>query len=400
MLSLRGDDNAPPAANEPGAALRRRRGIIRSMSAKPRSTRREFLQGQAAIDAVAHFDAGAAAAVSLPEPSADRYLVRLSRQAMACTFEVFLNAGEHDGGTAAALAALDLVDRLEDQLSVYRDESEICHLNRHAPFGPVPVEARLFDLLRKAVELHRDTHGAFDVTAGRLSSVWGFKTRRGQLPPPEEIEAALECVGTQYLELDAGDNSVRFARPGVEVNLGSIGKGYALDRCAELLADAGIDSYLLHGGNSSVLARGTQGGAVEDGWQVGLRHPLRPERRLGQLRLADRALATSGSGTQFFRHEGRRLGHILDPRRGWPAEGVLTASAVAPTAAEADALATAFYVMGPAATRDYCQQHPLVGAMMICPGRGRGPLKSIASGSTTRIGPYSTRRNCLKRRPN
>src|SRR5262249_4156409 len=144
---------------------------------------------------------------------------------------------------------------------------------------------------------------------------------------------------------------VRLDRAGVEINLGSIGKGYALDRMAELLVAEGIENFLIHGGNSSVLGRGVgQESGVRSqeleeteretrGWWVGLRHPLVPERRIGEICLRDRALGTSGSGTQFFVHEGKRYGHILDPRTGRPAEGTLSTTVAAPTGAEADALA-------------------------------------------------------------
>jgi thiamine biosynthesis lipoprotein len=143
---------------------------------------------------------------------------------------------------------------------------------------------------------------------------------------------------------------VRFLRPGVEINPGAIGKGWAIDRAVESLAAAGVASVLVHGGQSSVRARGTQGPAVEGrhGWRVGLRHPLRPGRRLATITLDDRALGTSGSGTQFFIDRGRRVGHILDPRTGLPAEGVISATVLAESAADADALATALYVLGPA----------------------------------------------------
>jgi thiamine biosynthesis lipoprotein len=104
------------------------------------------------------------------------------------------------------------------------------------------------------------------------------------------------------------------------------------------------------------------------------------ERRIGELRLKDRALGTSGSGTQFFMHEGRRYGHLIDPRSGQPAEGVFSVSVMAPTAAEADALATAFYVMGPEATRDYCAAHPQIGCVMLCPDESEGRLRVHAFG--------------------
>lgn len=346
------------------------------MPGTPRSTRRDFLTGKAALDAVAPIDVGAPPGTP-SAAQAGSHLLRLSRRAMACSFEVYLDAVRYKQGTEAALAALDRIDHLEDQLSVYRESSEISYLNRTATLGPVEVEAELFALLERAVDLYHQTGGAFDVTAGRLSQVWGFKRRQGSIPTATELADARESIGSELLELDGSDHSVRFRRDGLEINLGSIGKGYALDRAAGELLAAGIDDFLLHGGNSSVLARGTHGAVAGiAGWSVGVRNPLDPADRLGHLRLVDQALATSGSGAQFFIHEGRRYGHILDPRSGWPAEGVLSATVVASCAADADALATAFYVMGVDGARDYCGSHPDLGAVVICPGPQTGTVET------------------------
>jgi len=133
------------------------------------------------------------------------------------------------------------------------------------------------------------------------------------------------------------------------------------------LDEAGHGDYLWHGGGSSVLARGTNRASRDRCWTLGLRHPREPERRLLEFHLRDRALATAGGASQFFEHEGRRFSHIVDPRTGWPAEGVLTATVLAPTAALADGLATAFFVMGVEAVEEYCARHPTLGAVLVCP---------------------------------
>jgi thiamine biosynthesis lipoprotein len=166
------------------------------------------------------------------------------------------------------------------------------------------------------------------------------------------------------------------------LNLGAIGKGHALDRCGELLAEAGVENYVCHGGQSSILARGSHASTREagGGWTVGVGHPLRPGKRLAEIRLRDRAIGTSGSATQFFRHQGKRYGHILDPRTGWPAEGVLSATVLAPTAALADALATAFYILGVERSFDFCRAHPEISALLVTPGRGSGAIEVQAHG--------------------
>ena len=150
---------------------------------------------------------------------------------------------------------------------------------------------------------------------------------------------------------------------------------------AELLDAAEVGDYLLHGGKSSVLARGDQPGEpAGSGWTIGLRHPLRPAERLAEFCLRDQSLSTSGSGTQFFRRRGRRYGHILDPRTGQPVEGIFSATVIAPTAAEADALSTAFYVMGPEKTAAYCANRPELAAVLVCPASREGDVRLFAFG--------------------
>jgi len=303
------------------------------------------------------------------DPASDAYLVRIGRRAMACQFQVFFNAGQYTQGCPAALAALDLVERLEAQMTVYRAESELSAINREAADEAVTVEGGLFDLLARSVDLWRRTDGAFDITAGPLSDVWGFARRQGRMPREAELAEALSRVGSQWLELNTDEQSIHFSRQGVQLNLGAIGKGEALDRAAAIIHEDGIGDFLFHGGQSSVLARGARAGVSDQGWAVGLIHPLRPQQRIGQVHLRNAALATSGSGTQFFTHRGRRYGHILDPRTGRPAEGMLSCTVIAPTAAEADALATAMYVMGPDKAADWCRRQPQYSAILIWPGK-------------------------------
>ena len=361
------------------------------MSIPRRPSRREFLTGsavrQVAQDAL---DQGLLGTDSDPTPPPP--LIEVGRKAMACEFHVYLNAGQHAGAIDHAVAALDLVDQLEDQLTVYREHSEISRLNRMAHQQPMLVERRLFALLKQALDLHRETNGAFDITAGPISKLWGFYRREGRMPGEEEIAAVLSRVGSQYLELDATAQSAHFARSGMELNLGGIGKGYALDRCAELLAKQNVPDYLIHGGQSSILASGSRQGlpSGQQGWSIALRHPLRDEVRLGEVWLRDQALGTSGTAHQFFYHQGKRYAHILDPRTARPAEGMLSTTVIAPTAALADALATAFFVMGVEAALAYCESHPQIGALLVTPGERSGALSVHAAGLSEEVWkPYS-----------
>lgn len=343
------------------------------------SNRREFLKGHAALRAARDLTAnigqsgageGEAPNAAWSDPQTAGYLVRYSRTAMACEWEVLLNYHEQANGTAPALAALDLVEELEAQLTVYRDTSEVSYLNQRAAEQSIVVEERLFQLLELAATIWQETGGAYDITSGPLTKVWGFYQRQGRLPSDEEIATALAKVGTQDLVLEPTARTVRFQKPGLEINLGSIGKGYTLDRCAELFAAANVANFLLHGGNSSMLACGGQGS--DDCWWVGVRDPLRSERRIFEVAVRNRAVGTSGAAVQFFVHRGERYGHIIDPRSGWPARGLLSVTVLAPTAAAADALATALYVLGPAGSREYLAQHSEVSAILFTAGQKSG----------------------------
>jgi thiamine biosynthesis lipoprotein len=278
---------------------------------------------------------------------------------MATLFEILIPVDTRNGA-AIASEALDLIDELEAQLTVYRDDSEISLINQRATHVEVEVEPRLFDLLQQCESLTAQTWGAFDVTAGPLIKAWGFFLRQGRVPTPLERQEAINCVGMRHVELNTDRRTVRFRRDGVELNFGSIGKGHALDRAAELIQERGMRSALLHAGGSSVRVIGER--------PVGIRHPWNEEQRIAVVQLRDRALGTSAATYQHFEYNRRKLGHLLDPRTGRPAEGIASATALAPTAAEADALATAFYILGVEKTRLYCAARPDVGAVLLPDG--------------------------------
>jgi len=338
----------------------------------PKSTsRRDFLSGLAAGES------------ETPkfQPNEGAYLTQLSRQAMASTFEIYLNSQSSGKHTDDAIAALDLVTALEEQLSAYRYDSEICRLNATAYLRPMVVEQRLWELLQLCVELFEATTGAFDVTSGPLSKVWGFFDRQGKVPQEEDLARAIALVGSDQMTLDPNAQTLHFTQEGIELNLGSIGKGYALDRCRELLEQAEVADFLIHGGSSSVLARGNrQVDSDEPGWEVGIPHPVRNDQRIGTVRLKDEALGTSGAAFQAFYHQGKRYGHVLDPRTGRPRTGILGATAVASSATLADALATACYVMNDQEIEKLLEYYPHVSVLRVLPGAKRGSIETVTYG--------------------
>jgi thiamine biosynthesis lipoprotein len=277
-------------------------------------------------------------------------LTQVTRRAMATEFVVMLPAHAADA-VEGAVTALEQLDAIENSLTIYRPESEISQANQLAWQQPFQLSEATFALLQKALQWSERTGGAFDITAGPLVEAWGFGRRRGRKPNSEEIDSALQRVGYQKLELSAEQRTVRMARAEMSINLGAIGKGDALDRIAAELRDQGLNDFLIHGGNSSVIAAGDQTSGSGLGWAVGIAHPTKPKRRLAGLWLRDMALATSGSGKQFFHHRGQRYGHVIDPRTGYPAGDLLSLTVLMESAADADACATGLFVTGSSGIR-------------------------------------------------
>jgi thiamine biosynthesis lipoprotein len=285
---------------------------------------------------------------------------------MACRFEVTLS-GEDSHHVGGAHEALGEAGRLEQAWSVFRDDSTISAVNRRAADGPVAVDPELFDLLQRCRDLHADTEAAFDVTSTPLSRCWGFMARQGRVPSSEEIASARASVGMDGVALDADSRSVCFTRGGTSLNLGSIGKGYAVGAIASRLRHHGVRHALVSAASSSIVAIGGRG----RGWTIDVCSRLARDHRLVRFFLRDAAMATSGAGEQFVEAGGRRYGHVIDPRTGWPAMGLLSVSVVTSDGAAADALATAFFVGGVALARRYCATHPET-LVLVTPDDGTG----------------------------
>ncbi len=305
--------------------------------------------------------------------------MRVAREAMGTEFEVLVCGVDEQSLVDAANEALDEVEALDRQLSLYRERSELSSINRRASAEYVRVEPRLLGLLELAGRIHADSEGAFDITVAPLIECWGFFRGEGQLPGADSIATALQTVGMRHVELRGAERTVHFRRAGVRLDLGGIAKGYAVDRAVEVLRDRGIARALVHGGKSSVYALGAP--PDQDAWTLGIRHPHDSSRRVTVVHLKDQALSTSGSYEKFFEADGKLYSHIIDPRTGWPATGMLSASALSPTAAQSDALATAFFVMGLERTRRYCAAHSDIEAVLVPEPRGGEPVTAVRVGN-------------------
>lgn len=299
-------------------------------------------------------------AKSSPEPL---QLLRVGRPAMGTRFEILFPSVFREL-IESTHRALDEVRRLEALMTYFDASSQVSQLNREAFHDAVRVDPELFEILRVGMQLWESTGGAFDLAAGALWRCWGFHQKRVEIPSSEALSEALANSGFQSVALNEVDRTVRFAQPELEVNLGSIGKGFALDRAGAILQNSGLENALLHSGHSSILALGSPA-SDGAGWSVSVRKPLREETDLLLLRLKDLAMGTSGVEEQYFEIDGKRYGHILDPRSGQPATNNLSATAISAEATSADALATAFFVMSVQEVEDYCRRNPSLGAILV-----------------------------------
>jgi thiamine biosynthesis lipoprotein len=273
--------------------------------------------------------------------------VILARPAMGTRFEIVLCGSDPVFLRAAGEEALDEVERLEAQMSLYRPDSELSGLNARAAAAPVTVEPRFFRFLERVATLSAATDGAFDPTIAPLMRLWGLVAsapEAARLPDTAALAAARECVGMQHVALEAEAHTVRFLRPGMSLDLGAVGKGYAVEQAAALLCDAGVEAALIHAGTSTVAALGTPPDA--EAWSVAIRHPTSPERPLAQAHLRDCALSVSAPHGKSFTLDGRRYGHVLDPRTGAPVHSALLAAVITDSPTDSDALSTALLTLG------------------------------------------------------
>ena len=330
---------------------------------------------QAARDAIENFEFNVPdLPLDVSETKQASWLESFEKRAMACDWELMFNLQQYPQSGLAADKVMQLIDELEAQLTIYDADSEVSQLNVGAADAPFPLSRNLFQLLQRAQTIYELTDGAFDITAGQLSSVWGFEQRKGSVPDAEALENALASIGMQHLTLDAETSSVTFAAPKLKVNLGGIGKGYTIDRSAQMIRDQGIEDFVLHGGQSSVIAGGSQKSLEsgdENGWPIGLSHPLLPERRLAEFYLRNAALGTSGTARQGFFHQGKRFGHIIHPKTGWPTDHFLSTTVISESAELSDALATAFFVMPIESVEAICRQRTDIAAVLVSASPGK-----------------------------
>ncbi len=265
----------------------------------------------------------------------------------------------------AALVSLHHTDSL---MTNWTETSEVARINRLASMQTVTLDPEVNDVLTIAAAVGQASGGLFDITVEPLVRVWGFLGGEPKVPAESAIELALVPVGWSRLQFDSGAASLRFKNPQTRIDLGGVAKGHGVDRVALLLRQAGVKDALIDlSGN--MVALGDAAG--KNGWTIGIMDPSRRYDYLGSVVLHDEAVATSGNYYQYVMNPGqpdsRRYGHILDPRTGWPAEGMASATVIAADATSADAWATALVVAAPDAARRMAKAHTELQVVLVEP---------------------------------
>ncbi len=306
-------------------------------------------------------------------------------ESMGGAFSIVAYGPDSNVLRAATEAAGEEAKRIEELISNYMPASEWSEINRDAGMKPVRVSAETIALLQACKRYHELSGGTFDITVGPLMKVWGFYKGSGHLPHRAEVRAALARVGSDKILIE-GD-AVRFAKNGMNIDPGGIGKGYAVDRMAAILREYGIQSALISAARSSIYAMGAPPNDPE-GWKVHIRDPKDAKKVAQEVFLRDQSMSTSGNYEKFFFAEGKMYSHIMDPRTGFPAQGMLSVSVIAPRCIDSEAWTKPLYIQG----RAWAQQHmPREFRAYLCEDatataapRDRGPFGPRANTRDTR----------------
>ena len=256
-----------------------------------------------------------------------------------------------------AFGAFNEIDRL---MSNYRDDSELTLVNQSAAYAPVTVSEPMFRVLEAARRVSQASHGAFDVTVGPLVRLWGFYDREPHLPTPSELAGVRPLIDYRNLLLDEARQAVSFARPKVEIDLGGIAKGFAVEVAANVLRRRGLGGLIDAGGNQYLL--GTPPGKRL--WTVGIKDPDARGHVVGVVETEETSVSTSADSSNFLVANGKKYGHILDPRTLAPSTSALSATVLARDGTLADAMSKAAFILGPRAGLELVDSFPGMSAVI------------------------------------
>jgi thiamine biosynthesis lipoprotein len=264
-------------------------------------------------------------------------------------------------GNDAIDAVMTELRRIDDLMSHYKPESQLSQINAHGNEGPVQVDKELFDLIKLSTYYSQITEGAFDITYASVGYLYDY--RRHIHPTEEQIKQALPAVNWRNLIFDEEHHSIRYGHPGMRIDLGGIGKGYAVDRGVEILKARGITHAVVTAGGDSRIIGDHMGRA----WLVAIRHPDNPKKVVTRIPVSDTAMSTSGDYERYFDEDGVRYHHIIDPHTGHSASKVRSATILAPTATQTDGMSKTAFVLGAEKALEIINRMPEYDAVFVLP---------------------------------
>ena len=266
----------------------------------------------------------------------------LRREASIMGTEITVELYHEDESVAvsAAESVLNEMRRIDSSMNPANDSSELAQVNVHASKRPFTISDELFSLINDSVRFSQLTHGAFDITFSSAGYLYDY--RKSRRPDQNTLTSLLPLINYRHLLLDSDVKSIRFAKPGVRIDLGGIAKGHAVDRCIQLLQEQGISHALVTaGGDSRVI--GERWGRP---WNIGIRDPRDQNKLVAVIPLEDVAVSTSGDYERYFEEDGIRYHHILDPVTGDSARALQSVTIIGPDTLTTDALSTGLFVLG------------------------------------------------------
>jgi len=281
---------------------------------------------------------------------------------MGSAFELGLLADQKEVAEDLLTLGVDEIKRIEQLLSEFRDDSITHQINRDAGLRPTILKAEVFHLLQRCWQISNLSEGAFDITIGPLKSIYQFKNKSFDFPASEVIQEKLQLVGFDLVELNPEKSTIFLTKKGMKLSFAAIGKGYAADKVKALWKAKGVQSGYINA-SGDLCAFGNQVNNLP--WTVGIANPTHKDKILLNLKVSERAIATSGDYEQHFLYRGKRYSHSLNPKSGLPLSGIKSVSVISPSAELSDALATVIYTLGETSGIDFVNLLPQTHAIII-----------------------------------
>ena len=262
---------------------------------------------------------------------------------MGSIFDITVVAEDTARANAYIDRGIEEIDRIENLISEWRPETQISEVNRNAGIKPVKVDKEVFEITRRAIDYSIMTGGAFDISIAAMDKLWRFDGLMTQVPDSDAVRKSIERVGYKNIVLDSLNLTIFLAQPGMKIGFGSIGKGYAADKCRELLKASGVAGGIVNAsGDLSSWGQQISGKA----WAIGINNPFKTRSVVKVLKLKTGSVSTSGSYEKYAEIDGRRYSHIINPKTGYPSTGLTSVTITGPNAEFANALSTSIMVLG------------------------------------------------------